>query len=168
MPKLETKAIIDRLTSRLTAEMQKRSWKASPLSKAAGLNESAVRDILRGRSQNPGIVTISRIASLLEVRPGALFEDTGVLERLGFVGEGGDVSITSTIVIKEAAASWGGPARGAAARRRAARRAAAEEAAEKPTPEQALELLRENSGLFLLEVRTSALEPYTFQGDNLI
>lgn len=171
---VDNKEVIDRLTDRLTTEMNRRSWKASPLSKAAGLNESAVRDILRGRSQNPGIVTISRIAELLEVRPGALFEDGDELEVLGHVGDGGESTLAAGSVIEfsEAGAAWSGPRVASEARR--ARRARAkdagldEEGEDRPSPQQALEVLRRNRGMFALEVRTHALEPFAFQGDCLV
>ena len=54
--------------------MREHSIKAAPLARAADLNESAVRDILRGRSKNPGIVTLQKIAGVLNLRPSALFE----------------------------------------------------------------------------------------------
>lgn len=66
--------IIFTLTERLKYLMKKHQVRAAPLARAASLNESAVRDILRGRSKNPGIVTLQKIASVLNLRPSALYE----------------------------------------------------------------------------------------------
>lgn len=66
--------IIDVLTDRLRVLMREHGVKAAPLARRAQLNESAVRDILRGRSKNPGIVTLNKIASVMNLRPSALFE----------------------------------------------------------------------------------------------
>lgn len=65
-------ALIEGVRSRIIAAMAAQQIRAAPLAKRAGLNESAVRDILRGRSLNPGIVTMRKIADALEVRPGWL------------------------------------------------------------------------------------------------
>ncbi len=83
--------IIDVLTDRLRVLMKEYGVKAAPLARRAQLNESAVRDILRGRSKNPGIVTLKKIASVLNLRPSALFEApvgwpiAGVVESEGVV-----------------------------------------------------------------------------------
>lgn len=66
--------LLDTLTSRLKDLMREKGVKAAPLARSANLNESAVRDILRGRSKNPGIVTLQKIASVMDLRPSALYE----------------------------------------------------------------------------------------------
>ncbi len=66
--------IIDVLTQRLRDLMEEHRIRAAPLARRAQLNESAVRDILRGRSKNPGIVTLQKIAGVMNLRPSALFE----------------------------------------------------------------------------------------------
>ncbi|MEO1291975.1 MAG: helix-turn-helix transcriptional regulator [Pseudomonadota bacterium] len=67
--------IMDRLNQRLRELMAESGIKAAPLARKANLNESAVRDILRGRSKNPGIVTLQRIANVLGLRPSDLYEE---------------------------------------------------------------------------------------------
>jgi transcriptional regulator with XRE-family HTH domain len=68
------KPLIDVLNDRIRHLMHEHNVRAAPLARRAQLNESAVRDILRGRSRNPGIVTLQKIASVLNLRPSALFE----------------------------------------------------------------------------------------------
>lgn len=81
--------IIDVLTDRLRILMREHGVKAAPLARRAQLNESAVRDILRGRSKNPGIVTLNKIASVMNLRPSALFEAQVGWPILGVIeGEG--------------------------------------------------------------------------------
>lgn len=72
--------------------MREHRVKAAPLARAAKLNESAVRDILRGRSRNPGIVTLSKIASVLKLRPSVLFEAGQSWPVIGHVGPDGVIS----------------------------------------------------------------------------
>ena len=75
-PQQSSDALMDTLRANLrraTARGNPSGWRASSLALAAGLNESAVRDILRGRSQNPGIVTLHRLALALGVETSALY-----------------------------------------------------------------------------------------------
>lgn len=81
--------IVDTLTDRLKILMKEYRVKAAPLARAAKLNESAVRDILRGRSKNPGIVTLKKIASVLNLRPSALFEAGQAWPVVGAIGPDG-------------------------------------------------------------------------------
>ncbi len=67
--------VVEVLTDRLKVLMKEHGVKAAPLARRAQLNESAVRDILRGRSKNPGIVTLTKIAGVLNLRPSALYEE---------------------------------------------------------------------------------------------
>lgn len=87
--------IVDTLTDRLRILMKEHRVKAAPLARAAALNESAVRDILRGRSRNPGIVTLKKIASVLNLRPSALFEAGQAWPVVGAIGADGVISETS-------------------------------------------------------------------------
>ena len=84
--------IVDTLTDRLKVLMKEHRVKAAPLARAAHLNESAVRDILRGRSKNPGIVTLKKIASVLNLRPSALFEAGQGWPVVGAIGADGVIS----------------------------------------------------------------------------
>lgn len=87
--------VVNVLTQRLKLLMQEHRIRAAPLARAAELNESAVRDILRGRSKNPGIVTLQKIAAVLDLRPSALFEAGALWPIVGTVGGGGRVSDSS-------------------------------------------------------------------------
>ncbi|MCI4661639.1 MAG: helix-turn-helix transcriptional regulator [Neomegalonema sp.] len=77
--------IIERLNDRLKELMKEHGVKAAPLARRAQLNESAVRDILRGRSKNPGIVTLERIAGVLDLRPSDLYEIRDYLPIVGTI-----------------------------------------------------------------------------------
>lgn len=87
--------IIDVLNDRLRVLMKEHNVKAAPLARRAQLNESAVRDILRGRSRNPGIVTLQRIAGVLNLRPSALFESGQSWSVIGSVESDGVVSMAA-------------------------------------------------------------------------
>ena len=84
--------IVDVLTERLKVLMKEYGVKAAPLARRATLNESAVRDILRGRSKNPGIVTLQKIASVLKLRPSALFEGGQAWPIIGEISAEGHVN----------------------------------------------------------------------------
>lgn len=88
--------IVDTLTDRLKVLMREHRVKAAPLARAAQLNESAVRDILRGRSKNPGIVTLKKIASVLNLRPSALFEAGQGWPVVGEIGADGVITSVSS------------------------------------------------------------------------
>lgn len=83
--------IVDTLTDRLRTLMKEHRVKAAPLARKANLNESAVRDILRGRSKNPGIVTLKKIASVLNLRPSALFEADQAWDITGVITANGAI-----------------------------------------------------------------------------
>lgn len=55
------------LATLLATLMEERGAKPRPLAEAAGLNQTAVRDILVGRSKRPTLDTLSRLATALEV-----------------------------------------------------------------------------------------------------
>lgn len=74
---------LDQLKGRLRSTMALRGMThVGPLASAAGLNESGVRDILRGRSKNPGVITIDRIAATLDIAPAALTPGNGAVWEL--------------------------------------------------------------------------------------
>lgn len=87
--------IIATLTERIKTLMREHRVKAAPLARRAELNESAVRDILRGRSKNPGIVTLYKIASVLNLRPSALYEAAQFWPLVGSVTADGAIEETS-------------------------------------------------------------------------
>lgn len=82
--------IIERMIRRIESLMAEKNVKPAPLAKAAQLNVSAIRDIFRGRSQNPGVVTIEKIARMLGttssylLRPDADVPVTGIVAPDGF------------------------------------------------------------------------------------
>lgn len=47
--------------------LEETGLKAAPAARAAGLSESAIRDILRDRSKNPGIETLDKIACVFGI-----------------------------------------------------------------------------------------------------
>jgi DNA-binding Xre family transcriptional regulator len=63
---------IDIIRAALRREMARAQIKAKPLSKAAGLSESAVRDLL-GKVDDPKIGTLLKLAAHLQIPPGQLF-----------------------------------------------------------------------------------------------
>ncbi|MEM1422223.1 MAG: helix-turn-helix transcriptional regulator [Pseudomonadota bacterium] len=85
--------VLETLNARLLTLMKERGFRPAPLARNADLNESAVRDILRGRSKNPGIVTLHKIASVLGVATSELFEPAEQIPIVGWVGDGGVVSL---------------------------------------------------------------------------
>ena len=58
---------VDAVRDRLRAAMAAKGVAAKPLAKKAKLGETAVRDLLEGRSDNPRIKTLSAIAGALGV-----------------------------------------------------------------------------------------------------
>lgn len=70
--------------------MSKKGFSRRSLSTAAGLSESAVRDVLT-RTHNPGIDTLRKIAEALEMPADALTGAGLVVPVLGKIGAGGQV-----------------------------------------------------------------------------
>lgn len=81
---------IEMIRARLRALMKSAGIGAKPLAKAAGLGETAVRDLLEGHSQNPRIGTLRALADYFGVPLEHLLgEDLVVV--VGYVGAGGEV-----------------------------------------------------------------------------
>ncbi|MBX2856037.1 MAG: helix-turn-helix transcriptional regulator [Rhodobacteraceae bacterium] len=130
--------VVERLQKRLKALMVAEGIKAAPLARAAELNEVAVRDILRGRSKNPGIVTLAKIASVLRVPTNDLFEDQPPLRVCGLVNELSEIERGDEVEILPRL----------------------------PTSTFSISLLNERTELF--RVATDRLEPFAFEGDVLV
>jgi SOS-response transcriptional repressor LexA len=64
----------DKMRERLAAALKSTGWKSRPLSEAAGLGQTAVRDIIGGRSRAPKLETYARIADALKL-PLSYFTD---------------------------------------------------------------------------------------------
>ena len=64
----------------LDAIMREREIDASRLARDAGMNRTGVYDILSGKSQNPRLDTLAKLAKALQVSPAALLADRPVSE----------------------------------------------------------------------------------------
>lgn len=71
-------------------EMKRKGFSRRSLSSAAGLSESAVRDLLT-RTDNPGIDTLRKVAEALEMPVDALTGEGLRVPVLGKIGAGGQV-----------------------------------------------------------------------------
>jgi phage repressor protein C with HTH and peptisase S24 domain len=74
----------------IEAEMKRKGFSRRSLSSAAGLSESAVRDLLT-RIENPGIGTLKKVAEALEMPVDALTGAGLMVPVIGKVGAGGEV-----------------------------------------------------------------------------
>lgn len=84
--------VIDLSTIRdaLRRQMEKTGWKAKPLAKAAGMGETAVRDILKNNGQDVRVGTLVRLASVLNCDLEELIASPRV-QLAGYIGAGGSV-----------------------------------------------------------------------------
>ncbi|MEH6744118.1 helix-turn-helix domain-containing protein [Hyphomonas sp.] len=64
----------DDLKQRIQQRMKELGWKSAPLSKAAGLNPTYVRDLLRTSEPNPRLRHLQALAEQLETNVGWLVE----------------------------------------------------------------------------------------------
>lgn len=71
-------------------EMKRKGFSQRSLSSAAGLSESAVRDLLK-RTSNPGIDTLRKVAEALEMPVDALTGEGLRVPVLGKIGAGGQI-----------------------------------------------------------------------------
>jgi transcriptional regulator with XRE-family HTH domain len=81
---------IQRIRDTIEAEMKQKGFSKRSLSSAAGLSESAIRDLLN-RVDNPGIDTLRKIAEALEMPVDTLTGSALVVPVLGKIGAGGQV-----------------------------------------------------------------------------
>lgn len=86
---------MERVRVALRRAMERKGIKAKPLAKAAGLGETAVRDILESRSADPKVGTLRKLAIPLDT---SIEELIGVNEVLlaGRIGAGGEVIYEET------------------------------------------------------------------------
>lgn len=85
---------IDTIRAAIEAAMQEKGFSRRSLSTAAGLSESAVRDLLT-RTDNPGISTLRRVAEALEMPVDRLTGSALQVPVLGNIGAGGQVLFLS-------------------------------------------------------------------------
>lgn len=71
------------LQSRVRERMKAKDVKAAPLATSAGLGDSYVRDILRGKTGSPSVDKLRRLASALETSPAYLTGETDNPELTG-------------------------------------------------------------------------------------
>ena len=64
----------------IEAIMKLRGTDSAKLGRAAGMSQTGVYDILSGKSKNPRLDTVSKIADALDVPPSALFVDRPIDE----------------------------------------------------------------------------------------
>lgn len=87
---MASSSTIQAIRDTIEREMKGKGFSRLSLSKAAGLSESAVRDLL-DRTANPGIGTLHKIAEALEVPIDALTGSPATVPVLGNIGAGGTV-----------------------------------------------------------------------------
>lgn len=81
---------IQAIRDAIEAEMKRKGFSKRSLSFAAGLSESAIRDLLT-RVDNPGIGTLRKVAEALEMPVDALTGAALMVPVVGKVGAGGEV-----------------------------------------------------------------------------
>ena len=81
---------VQRIRAAIEAEMKAKGFSRRSLSAAAGLSESAVRDLLT-RTENPGVDTLRKVAEALEMPTDALTGAALMVPVVGKVGAGGEV-----------------------------------------------------------------------------
>lgn len=90
---MSTSATVRAIRERIEQEMSAKGFSRRSLSSAAGLSESAVRDVL-DRTTNPGIGTLEKIAEALELPIDALTGAQSLTPICGNIGAGGEVLFT--------------------------------------------------------------------------
>lgn len=81
---------VQRIRDAIEAEMKRKGFSRRSLSSAAGLSESAVRDLLT-RVDNPGIGTLRKVAEALEMPVDVLTGAGLLVPVVGKIGAGGEV-----------------------------------------------------------------------------
>lgn len=81
---------MDSLRAALQAAMDERGIKSKPLALAAGLGETAIRDILKGRTDTIQVGTLYKVADVLDWPVAALLGDEQI-PVAGFIGAGGAI-----------------------------------------------------------------------------
>lgn len=82
---------MEAIRQQLQRAMDERGIKAKPLAIAANLGETAVRDILEGRSKDPKLSTLHRLAEVLDY-PVEHFIGHQAVELRGKIGAGGQIA----------------------------------------------------------------------------
>lgn len=77
---MERLDIVQTVAANIEAIMGKRGFNAASLARAAALNRTAVYDIMKGKSRNPRLDTVVRLAAALNVPVARLFEARASLD----------------------------------------------------------------------------------------
>ena len=82
------RAMASEFTSELRRRMEAGGFNQKSLARAAGLNETAVRDILTGKSRHPRHDTVQKLAAALDCTAGELIDPGAApAHGMGFAGE---------------------------------------------------------------------------------
>ena len=92
---MQKKDELERVRSAIRRAMARKDIKAKPLSKAAGLGETAVRDILESRSADPRLGTLRALAASLDTSVEELIGSEAIVVS-GRIGAGGSVLYEET------------------------------------------------------------------------
>jgi SOS-response transcriptional repressor LexA len=87
---MEGRPDIHAIREKIAGEMERRGLSRRGLSTAAGLSQTAVRDLLE-RTENPGIGTLSKVAEALEI-PFEAVSGIGGVPLGGEIGAGGEIA----------------------------------------------------------------------------
>lgn len=91
-----TVADIQKIREAVEREMKRKGFSRRSLSSAAGLSESAVRDLL-SRTDNPGVGTLRKVAEALEMPVDALTGADLTVPVWGKIGAGGKVLFSANL-----------------------------------------------------------------------
>lgn len=72
---MKRNSLVQIVADNIAAEMARRGMNAAQLGRDAGLNLTGVYDILSGKSNNPRLDTIQKIATALGVSPASLMSE---------------------------------------------------------------------------------------------
>jgi transcriptional regulator with XRE-family HTH domain len=84
----------------LRALMEKRGYNPRSLSLQAGLNATAVRDMLEGRSRFPRYDTVQALALALDTTPALLMGEEGLLNEVASAGFAQDLELLTEVIAR--------------------------------------------------------------------
>jgi transcriptional regulator with XRE-family HTH domain len=84
----------------LEALMERRNFNPRSLSLRAGLNATAVRDMLEGRSRFPRYDTVQSLAAALETTPALLMGDNSIASEVAEAGLGKEMDLLTEVITR--------------------------------------------------------------------
>ncbi len=96
----KTKSKLPAWVRNLRELMEKRGFNPRSLSLKAGLNATAVRDMMEGRSRFPRYDTVMALAQALETTPALLMGDESVLNEVTSAGFGEDLELLTEVITR--------------------------------------------------------------------